>query len=147
MDVDRYLRPGRADLVFGRVMSWLTGRGISVLGSRVLRVRGRASGQCRSVPVNLLRVDGREYLVAPRGQAQWVRNLRAAGAGELVLGRRVRRFTSVELADPDKPAVLRAYLRKWKFEVGRFFPGLGADSTDAQLLAAAPGYPVFEIRP
>ena len=145
MSIDRQLRPGRLDHAFNRVVGTLTRVGISVYGSRVLRVRGRSSGVWRSVPVNLMPLAGHRYLVAPRGHVQWVRNLRVAGGGELVLGRRVETFRAQELADADKPAVLRAYLKRWKFEVGRFFDGVGPDATDDQLLALAPGFPVFRI--
>lgn len=69
--------------VFNRLVAFLTMRGVSVLGSRVLAVRGRRSGEWRTTPVNLLDHGGRRYLVSPRGEGQWVRNLRAAGAGEL----------------------------------------------------------------
>ena len=146
----RYVMPttplGRLTLrTFNSTVAWLTRRGISVWGSRVLYVRGRTSGQWRSNPVNVLTYEGRRYLVAPRGQTQWVRNLRAAGGGELRVGRRVETFTATELADADKPAVLREYLRRWKFEVGVFFDGVDAKATDAKLLEIAPGHPVFLI--
>ncbi len=146
----RYVMPttplGRLTLrTFNSTVVWLTRRGLSVWGSRVLYVRGRTSGQWRSNPVNVLTLDGRRYLVAPRGRTQWVRNLRAAGSGELRVGRRVEKFTATEVADPDKPAVLRAYLRRWKFEVGVFFDGVDANATDAKLLEIAPGHPVFLI--
>jgi deazaflavin-dependent oxidoreductase (nitroreductase family) len=132
---------------FNNLVAWLGRRGISLYGSRVLAVRGRTSGQWRTTPVNPLSFGGHRYLVAPRGHTQWVRNLRAAGGGELRLGRRVERFTATELADADKPPVLRSYLKHWKFEVGVFFDGVGPDATDEQLLAIAPGYPVFLITP
>ena len=130
---------------FNSLVARLTKLGISVLGSRVLYVRGRTSGEWRSTPVNPLPYEGSRYLVAPRGHTQWVRNMRVAGAGELHVGRRVEVFTATELADADKPELLRAYLRRWKMEVGVFFDGVGPDATDAQLLAIAPGYPVFRI--
>lgn len=130
---------------FNSTVQRLTRAGISIMGSRVLHVRGRTSGQWRTNPVNLLRYEGGTYLVAPRGQTQWVRNLRVAGGGELHVGRRVEVFTAAELPDADKPELLRAYLRRWKFEVGMFFEGVGPDASDAELLAIAPGYPVFRI--
>jgi deazaflavin-dependent oxidoreductase (nitroreductase family) len=133
------------DRIFNSTVAVLTRAGISIMGSRVLAVRGRKSGEWRTTPVNLLTVDGVQYLVAPRGQAQWVRNLRAAGDGELRVGRRADRFTATELADADKPPVLRAYLAKWAWEVGRFFEGITADSTDEELLGIAPGFPVFRV--
>jgi deazaflavin-dependent oxidoreductase (nitroreductase family) len=142
----RYLEPGWFTRnVFNRTVATLTRLGISVLGSRQLRVRGRSSGEWRTVPVNLLTHDGTRFLVAPRGTTQWVRNLRAAGTGELRVGRRSEAFRAVELGDDDKPAVLRAYLRRWKVEVGVFFDGVGPDATDAELRAIASGYPVFKI--
>jgi hypothetical protein len=90
-------------------------------------------------------VGGERYLVAPRGHTQWVRNMRAAGGGELRRGRRAEAFTAVELPDADKPPVLREYLRRWAWEVGRFFEGIDATSSDEELLAVAPGFPVFRI--
>jgi deazaflavin-dependent oxidoreductase (nitroreductase family) len=142
----RYLEPGWFTRnVFNRTMALLTKLGLSVWGSRVLAVRGRKSGEWRTTPVNLLSYEGERYLVAPRGEAQWVRNLRVAGTGELRLGRRVEEFTATELADEDKPALLRAYLERWKFESGAFFDGVGADAPDSELSRIAPGYPVFRI--
>jgi deazaflavin-dependent oxidoreductase (nitroreductase family) len=108
-------------------------------------VRGRTSGEWRRTPVNPLSFEGELYLVAPRGETQWVRNLRASGEGRLVKGRRTQPFTAVELADDEKIAVMRAYLRKWAWEVGAFFEGVGADSSDAEIRAMAPRHPVFRI--
>jgi deazaflavin-dependent oxidoreductase (nitroreductase family) len=143
----RYIAAGRGTDMLNSVVSWMTSRGLSIWGSRVLAVRGRRSGEWRTVPVNLLAHEGAKYLVAPRGHTQWVRNLRAAGGtGELRLGKRVETFTADELADADKPEVLRAYLRRWKFEVGVFFDGVDASASDETLLAIAPGYPVFRLR-
>lgn len=142
----RYLRPTRSDAIFNKAVAGLTRLGISVWGSRVLAVRGRASGEWRTTPVNLLTVDGERYLVAPRGVTQWVRNIRAAGGGELRVGRRVEQITVTELADGEKATVLREYLRRWAFEVGRFFEGVDASASDEQLAAIAPGFPVFRLQ-
>ena len=99
----------------------------------------------RSTPVNLMPLDGERYLVAPRGNTEWVRNARAAGEAELRLGRRVERVVLTELPVDQRPAVIRVYLRRWGWEVGRFVEGLSKDSTDAELAAAAPGFPVFRV--
>lgn len=131
--------------VMNRVVAWMTRRGLSVWGSRVLAVRGRKSGEWRTTPVNLMTVDGQEYLVAPRGHVQWTHNMRAAGGGELRLGKKADAFTATEVADDDKPALLRAYLKRWKAEVGVFFNGVGPDSSDAELRRIAPDHPVFRI--
>ncbi|GAA1847030.1 nitroreductase family deazaflavin-dependent oxidoreductase [Pseudonocardia ailaonensis] len=141
----RYLVPSSGTAFFNRVVAGLTRAGISVMGSRVLAVRGRTSGQWRTTPVNLLTVDGERYLVAPRGHTQWVRNLRASGTGELRVGRRTETFTATELTDAAKPVVIREYLRRWAWEVGAFFEGVDKSSTDETLLAVAPGFPVFRI--
>jgi len=141
----RYVKPGKSTSVFNEVVAKLTKLGVSVWGSRVLTVVGRKSGEPRSVPVNLLTVDGVRYLVAPRGETQWVRNLRAAGQGTLRVGRRVETFTFRELAHDEKPGILRAYLKRWKFEVGVFFEGVDAKASDEKLREIAPGYPIFEI--
>ncbi|MFB8249523.1 nitroreductase family deazaflavin-dependent oxidoreductase [Streptomyces sp. NPDC055952] len=133
--------------VLNRFVAWLTRRGVSVWGSRVLAVRGRKSGQWRTTPVNLLVLDGRQYLVAPRGHVQWTHNMRAAGGGELHLGRHVEAFSAAEVADDDKAPILRAYLKRWKAEVGVFFDGVGPDSPDDQLRRIAPDHPVFHITP
>ena len=133
--------------VFNRFVAFLTRHGVSVFGSRVLAVRGRTSGEWRTTPVNLLEFDGHRYLVSPRGNGQWVRNLRAAGTGELRLGSRAEAFRGRELSDDAKVPVLRAYLKRWKVEVGVFFGGVGPDSTDEQLRAIAPNHPAFEVLP
>jgi deazaflavin-dependent oxidoreductase (nitroreductase family) len=131
--------------IFNRLIAWLTRRGISVWGSRELRVKGRKSGEWRAVPVNLLTFEDQRYLVAPRGETQWVRNLRAAGTGELRVGKRVEAFRGVEVADAEKPPMLRAYLRRWKMEVGVFFDGVSAKSPDADVTRIAPDHPVFRV--
>ncbi|MGV9558397.1 nitroreductase family deazaflavin-dependent oxidoreductase [Streptomyces sp. NPDC003401] len=131
--------------VLNRTVAWLTRRGLSVWGSRVLAVRGRKSGQWRTTPVNLLTVDGRQYLVAPRGHVQWTHNMRAAGGGELHLGAKVDEFTAAEVGDDEKVPLLRAYLKRWKAEVGVFFDGVGPDSPDADLRRVAPDHPVFRV--
>lgn len=133
--------------VFNRTVAFFTRHGVSVFGSRVLAVRGRTSGVWRTTPVNLLDHQGQRYLVSPRGEGQWVRNLRAAGTGELRVGRRAEPFRGRELSDEEKTPVIRAYLKRWKFEVGVFFDGVGPDSTDAQILAIAADHPAFEVLP
>jgi len=115
------------------------------MGSRVLEVPGRRTGEPRRTPVNLLEFEGSRYLVAPRGHTQWVRNLRASGQGRLWLGRRSETFTAAELSDVEKPPLLRAYLKRWGFEAGMFFSGVGPDSSDDELRRIAPDHPVFRL--
>jgi deazaflavin-dependent oxidoreductase (nitroreductase family) len=114
--------------VFNRAVAVLTRLGISIAGARVLEVPGRKSGKPRRTPVNLLEFDRNRYLVAARGHKQWVRNLRVAGQGNLLLGRRAELFRAIEVPDAEKEPILREYLRRWKLEVGQFFDGVGSDS-------------------
>jgi deazaflavin-dependent oxidoreductase (nitroreductase family) len=142
-----YQRPGWfTQYVFNPVVAGLTRLGISVWGSRVLRVRGRTSGEWRSVPVNVLTFKSGRYLVAPRGETQWVKNIRKAGGGELKLGRKTEAISVAELSDDEKPDLLRAYLKRWKAEVGVFFGGVSAKSPEEDLRRIAPDHPVFRIQ-
>ena len=143
---EHYQRPGWfTKHVFNRIVAALTRVGISVAGSRVLEVRGRKSGEPRRTPVNLLAFEGARYLVAPRGNTQWVKNLRAHPEGRLLVGRRGEPFAAVELPDAEKKPLLREYLKRWKREVGAFFAGVGPDSSDEDLARIAPDHPVFRI--
>jgi deazaflavin-dependent oxidoreductase (nitroreductase family) len=142
----RYQRPDWfTKHVFNPLVAGLTRMGLSLAGSRVLEVPGRKSGEPRRTPVNLLKLDGERYLVAPRGHTQWVRNLRVSGSGRLLVGRRAEEFKAVEVHDEDKPPILEAYLRRWKWEVGQFFGGVGPDSGAEELRRIAPDHPVFRI--
>jgi deazaflavin-dependent oxidoreductase (nitroreductase family) len=131
--------------VVNRSVAFLTRRGLSVLGSRVLAVRGRKTGAWRRTPVNLLELDGERYLVAPRGHVQWTHNMRVAGGGQLWLGKHVEEFTATEVADDEKPPILRAYLKRWKAEIGMFFDGVGPKSSEDELRRIAPRHPVFRV--
>ncbi|MBP8536907.1 nitroreductase family deazaflavin-dependent oxidoreductase [Streptomyces sp. MK37H] len=141
----RNLKPSTFDRIFNGLAKRLAKLGIGLAGSQILAVRGRKSGEWRTTPVNPLTLRGERYLVAPRGHTQWVRNMRAAGGGELRLGRRVEPFSAVEVEDGAKPEILRLYLKKWAWEVGRFFDDVDAHSSDEKLLEIAPGFPVFRI--
>jgi deazaflavin-dependent oxidoreductase (nitroreductase family) len=148
MSHDNYRKPGWFTRhIFNRIVAIATRAGVSIWGSRVLQVRGRKTGELRETPVNLLTYQDGRYLVAPRGVTQWVRNLRAAGGGTLRLGRHAEPFHASELTDPQKPEILRAYLRRWKMEVGVFFDGVDANSADEAILRIASDHPVFRIEP
>ena len=132
--------------VFNPLVQGLTRLGLSVWGSRILEHRGRVSGRRFRTPVNLLTIDGVEYLVAPRGETQWVRNVRQAdGHLVLILGRRRQTRSGRELPVDERVPVLRAYLRRWKFETGMFFDGVTPDSTDAEWAVEAERHPVFAL--
>jgi len=130
--------------IINPLIAALTRLGFSVHGTQVLSVRGRKTGQLRAVPVNPIEVDGARYLVAPRGNTQWVRNLRAAGMAELRVGRRREQIRVREIDNDAKPPVLRAYLRRWARATEKFF-GMDASASDEELQRRAPDHPVFQI--
>jgi deazaflavin-dependent oxidoreductase (nitroreductase family) len=142
-----YRKPGAITRrVLNPLLALAMRMGVSIWGGRVLEVRGRKTGDVRRTPVNLLRYDGREYLVSPRGDSQWARNVRADGGKlVLVLGRKRDQRVAAELADSEKAPILRAYLKKWKMEVGVFFDGVSASSSDEELQRIAPNHPVFVL--
>lgn len=148
MVADTYIPPGFfTRKIFNPAVNFLTARlGMSMKGARVLSVQGRTTGAWRRTPVNPLTFGGR-YLVAPRGQTQWVRNIRVSRTGRLTLGRNTETIHVEEVADKDKPPILRAYLKEWAWESGQFFEGVGADASDAELARIAPKHPVFRIVP
>ncbi|GAA1518875.1 nitroreductase family deazaflavin-dependent oxidoreductase [Streptomyces albidochromogenes] len=140
-----YLKGSPMAIRLNNAVGWLARHGFSLLGTAEMSVRGRKSGQMQRIPVNPHTHDGAQYLVSARGHSQWVRNMRAAGRGELKVGRTVRPFTAAEIPDHEKPLVLRTYLERWGWEVNQYFKGVTARSSDEELLAAAPDHPVFRI--
>lgn len=141
-----YLQGSPFAIRLNSLIGWLARHGVSLLGSAEMSVRGRKSGQMQRIPVNPHIYEGAQYLVSARGHSQWVRNMRVAGGGELRVGRKVRTFTAVEIADDERKAlIVRAYLERWGWEVNQYFQGISARSTDAELLAACPDHPVFRI--
>ncbi|MFF4084071.1 nitroreductase family deazaflavin-dependent oxidoreductase [Streptomyces sp. NPDC001777] len=141
-----YLRGSAFNVRMNSIIGWLARHGISLQGSAELSVRGRKSGQMQRIPVNPHTHEGGQYLVSARGHSQWVRNMRAAGGGELRVGRKVRAFDAVEIADDaEKAMIVRTYLEQWGWQVNEYFRGVTAKSTDAEILAACPDHPVFRF--
>lgn len=139
-----YKKPGRVTILMGRAMMLATKIGFSPAGAWTLAVKGRSSGEERTAPVNPLDVDGVRYLVAPRGETQWVRNLRAAPEGELRLGKKRQSIRVQELADSEKPALIAAYLKRWG-NVTRSQFGTTKDPSASELERLASRTPVFRI--
>ena len=141
-----YLRPGAAERILGRILTSLVWIGLIRSHFYVLEVRGRKSGKIISLPVDPLDLDGRRYLISPRGESNWVRNVRSAG--EVVLARAMRRhrYAVRELPPCKRPPVLKAYLDRFASEVQRFFPVQKGSAVEA-FNDSAPRYPVFELQP
>jgi hypothetical protein len=145
MMTTRYDPPNLAARVGNELIRLLAEAGVSLAGTRALRVRGRKTGKRRGVVINLLTIDGRDYVVSPRGNTQWARNARAAGVVEIGPRWRSREVRIAEVPDEAKPELLRRYLDRWYWEVKGHVGGLTPESTDAQVRAAAPSIPVFEL--
>jgi hypothetical protein len=141
----RYEEPNRAARTANAAIRWLAEMGISIAGTRALRVRGRKTGKQRGVVINLLTIDGVDYLVSPRGNTQWARNVRAAGVVEMGPRWRSARTRVTEVDDAAKPEVLRRYLARWYWQVKGYVAGLTPESSDEELRAAAPSIPVFVL--
>lgn len=141
----RYDPPNLIARTANEVFRRLAEAGISVAGTHALRVRGRKTGKLRGVVINLMTVDGRDYVVSPRGNTQWARNARAAGRVEMGPRWRSREVRITELADDAKPELLKIYLKRWFWEVKGHVGGLTPDSSDDEIRAVAPSIPVFEV--
>lgn len=141
----RYDEPDLVARATNAVFRWLAEAGISIAGTRALRVRGRTTGKLRGVVVNLMTVDGRDYVVSPRGNTQWVRNARAAGEVEMGPRWRGRTVRIVEVADDAKLELLKRYVDRWYWEVKGHVGGLTPQSTDEQIRAVAPSIPIVEL--
>jgi len=141
----RYDVPGLGARLFNTAIRRLAELGVSISGTTALRVRGRTTGEPRGVVVNLLSVDGRQYLVSPRGNTQWARNVRAAGVVEVGPRRRRAERRAAEIPDDAKPALLERYIDRWYWQVKGHVGGLSPASTAAERRAVAPSIPVFEL--
>ncbi|GLE54520.1 nitroreductase family deazaflavin-dependent oxidoreductase [Mycobacterium montefiorense] len=141
----RYEQPNRTARASNVVIRWLADLGVSIAGTRALRVRGRKTGKLRAVVINVLTSDGVDYLVSPRGNTQWARNVRAAGVVELGPRWRRQSVVATEVDDAGKPELVKRYLDRWYWEVKGHVAGLTPESTDEQLRAAAPSIPVFVL--
>lgn len=130
--------------IFNPVVAGLHKLGLSVQGSQTLAVRGRKSGEMRTNPVNPFELNGRTYLLAPRGTTQWVRNMRVAKEGELRRGRKARHFTAEEVPDSEKLPLMRLYMDKWSWEVKGFL-GIDADAPDEEIERILPDHPAFVL--
>lgn len=140
----RFLKPSRTERVFNRFYGWLVGLGFGTRHNYLLQVRGRKSGKIYSTPVNVLEHASVRFLIAPRGDTQWVRNARAAGAVTLKKGPRSEIFRIREVSDEKKPELLKAYLDSYKTTVQRYFPVPAGAPRDA-FARIASQYPVFEL--
>lgn len=144
MCADRvYKSPSLFEKAFNRVFGFVAGAGIGPAFIYRLEVRGRKSGKIHSTAVNVMDLDGKKYMVSPRGRTQWVRNAEAAGEVTLKRGK-ARKFRLRALEDTEKPKVLKTYLTNYKSAVQQFFP-IRPDAEVGAFAEISAGYPAFEL--
>ena len=139
-------QPTRMDRAFNKLFGLFIGLGLGLPHNDPLQVRGRKSGRVYSTPVDILSRDGKRYLVAPRGQTEWVRNAIASGTISLKKGRRSEQFGVRLLSDDEKPEILKSYLDRYRLTVQRYFP-MPAGSSSEAFRPLSGRYPVFELVP
>jgi deazaflavin-dependent oxidoreductase (nitroreductase family) len=138
--------PSAGERIFNRIFGFVVGLGLGFSHNYLLQVRGRKSGKIHSTPIDLLEIDGKHFLVAPRGRTQWVRNAESAGEVTLKRGSQRQKFTLRALPDQEKPEILKAYLDQFKREVQRYFPVAAGSSVEA-FRELVQSYPAFELIP
>jgi deazaflavin-dependent oxidoreductase (nitroreductase family) len=138
-------RPGIPARSLNRLVGLLVGRlGMPLAGAWMLRVRGRRSGRWRTAPVCPVALDGRRYLVAPRGETEWARNLRASRACELRRGPVRRRLGAVEVLGAEREEAIVAYIRRYGWLTGRFFDA-SRPPRPAEVARIAERHPTFRL--
>jgi deazaflavin-dependent oxidoreductase (nitroreductase family) len=145
-NMPEFREPSAMEKAFNRAFGLLVGLGLGLPHNYLLQVRGRKTGRIYSTPVNLLELNGKKYLVAPRGRTQWVRNAEVTGEITLKKGLRHQRFRLRPVPDEEKPAILKAYVERFATTVQRYFPVQA--TADAQAYRDITSkYPVFELVP
>jgi len=139
-----FQKPSAVERLFNRVFGLWVGLGLGLSHNYVLQVRGRKTGRMYSTPVNLLYVDGEKYLVAPRGEAHWVRNVRASGEIWLKKAFRREHFLVKEVSAPERPVLLKEYLERYRKTVQRYFTvPVGSDKEAFEGISER--HPVFRL--
>jgi deazaflavin-dependent oxidoreductase (nitroreductase family) len=139
-----FLQPSLIDRIINRAFGFFVKLGFGMSHNFLLEVPGRKSGRVYSTPVNVLEFKGKKYLVAPRGETQWVRNVVVSQNATLVKGAKREKVRLRPIADPAKAEILKAYLDRYKLTVQRYFSVPAGSPTEAfEPLVAR--YPVFEI--
>jgi len=131
----------------------LTSLGLAPRDAVTLEVRGRTSGKPRRTPILRTAYQGNEYLVALAGEAQWVRNVRAASGRAILRRRGTHHVRLEEVPAAGRATVIAEYLRLGRERSGeaaaakqaRCYFGLGPDATTGDIEAIASYYPVFRV--
>ena len=138
--------PSRFEHWFNALVAVLAKLGITFTDGYRLLVTGRKSGKTYAVAVTVPTINNKKYLVAPRGETQWVRNARAAGQVALEKGKQREQFEVHEIQGAEKLAVLAEYLRRYHKAVQRYF-SVSAGAAPDEFNEIAEAYPVFILKP
>jgi deazaflavin-dependent oxidoreductase (nitroreductase family) len=136
--------PSPPERVINRIFGFLIGMGLGRSHHYMLEVRGRKTGKIYSTPVNLLEIDGKKFLVAPRGRTQWVRNAEASREIVLKKGNARQKFRIRDVPGEDRARILKEYVERYRTEVQRYFP-VAAGSPLEKFREVQESYPVFEL--
>ena len=107
----------------------------------LLTVRGRKSGQPRTIPLAIIKRNGKLYIGSPFGIVDWVRNLRAAGEAILTRGRRAETVNARELTQGEAALVLREDVKGGN-PFARYF-GVTEESSLEEFERAVVSHPLF----
>jgi deazaflavin-dependent oxidoreductase (nitroreductase family) len=107
----------------------------------LLTVRGRKSGEPRTVAVAIIERNGKRYVGSVYGIVDWVRNLRAAGEAILTRGRRSETVKAIELPKGEAAFVLREEIKGGN-PFAHYY-GVTADSSFEEFERAVLTHPLF----
>ncbi len=143
---DYYNKPGLFARVFNRVFTFLFARGVGPAKNTTIEARGRKSGQPRSTAVNEVEYEGQRYLVAARGNTEWVRNVRAAGGEATLKHGKPESVMLIDIPEGERAPILQKYLLENAMSTKASF-GIDPKSPLEEFEKIAPKHPVFRVTP
>ncbi len=139
-----YRRPTKPTQAFNRFVSWLASLGLMPSKTVTLEVRGRRSGRVRSTVINWVEHEGERYFVSPRGEAEWVRNVRAAGGEAVIVRRGQQKVRLEEVGSEERASIIKAYLGENAWSTQQHFR-VDPKGDLAEFEGIAARHPVFRI--
>jgi deazaflavin-dependent oxidoreductase (nitroreductase family) len=141
-----YHKPGAFARAFNRLFTWLFARGMGGKHNVTIEVKGRKSGQPRRTAVNIVEYKGQRYLVAPRGNTEWTRNVKAAGGEAALVHGKPEPVMLVDVPVPERPPIIQTYLQENAMSTKASF-GIDPKSPIEEFERIADRHPVFRITP
>ncbi|MBE3559085.1 MAG: nitroreductase family deazaflavin-dependent oxidoreductase [Ktedonobacteraceae bacterium] len=133
-----------ANALFAAVNRLLVRTGLRPNPISSLTVVGRKTSKAYTVQVRVIEHNGQRWLVAPYGEVNWVRNIRAAGGQAILTSGRTSHVIRVEEVSSETAApVLKQYLSVATAVHPHF--NVTPESPLAEFAAEAPRHPVFRI--